>query len=255
MLVIVAGTECKKQFDLLTAEKKPEVKVEIKAKEEPKETVVPPVAPPPPAPPPSVIKRENSSNSLDTAEEHFFNANGHVGVDGPFSYPPPAFPVPPPAAEYGYGAGWQPPFWNQTGASWLSQQPQPETSNLTNNHVEEEEPEKVEEESTALDLDSRIELLLRGKISAALNTPAFLQLPFNDGSSNSGSSRSSSRAGNEIKREPCSSPPLSPPPSPFLSQEIYLEHHKAAHPEPQRKNNYQNLVAVLHILHIYLFLM
>ena len=81
MLAYFTGTECKKQFDLLTAEKKPEVKVEVKAKEEPKEAVVPPVAPPPAAPPPSVIKRENSSNSLDTAaEDNYFNANGHVGV-------------------------------------------------------------------------------------------------------------------------------------------------------------------------------
>ena len=54
------------------------------------------------------------------------------------------------------------------------------------------------EEPVALDLDSRIELLLKGKISAALNTPAFLQLQL-DGSSNSGSSRSSSRAADHVK--------------------------------------------------------
>ena len=70
------------------------------------------------------------------------------------------------------------------------------------------------EEPVALDLDSRIELLLKGKISAALNTPAFLQLQL-DGSSNSGSSRSSSRAADHDKNvDPCASPPLSPPPIP-----------------------------------------
>ena len=223
---------------MLTAEKKLEIKVEIKSKEEPKEVVVPAVAQqPPPVPIPSVIQRENSSsNSLEPTDDHYFNTNGHAGssVDGPFNFPPPTFALPPPTTDY--YSPWQPPYnWNQTGAAWLTQQSQPETSNLSNNHVEEEESEKAEEEPITLDLDSRIELLLKGKISAALNTPAFLQLPFNDGSSNSGSSRSSSRAGNEIKRDTCVSPPLSPPPSPFLSQEICLEHHKAAHPEQQRK--------------------
>jgi hypothetical protein len=70
------------------------------------------------------------------------------------------------------------------------------------------------EAPVALDLDSRIELLLKGKISAALNTPGFLQLQL-DGSSNSGSSRSSSRAADHDKNvDPCASPPLSPPPIP-----------------------------------------
>jgi len=213
----------------MTAEKKPEVKPEIKKietkpNEELKETVIPI--------PPPVVQRENSNsqqqntNNLET-EEHYFNSNGHVGVgvDGPFSFPPPAFSVPPPSTDF-YG-GWHQQFWNTPAPSWVTQPP-PEAALVNTNHEE----EKKDEEPVVLDLDSRIELLLKGKISAALNTPAFLQLQL-DGSSNSGSSRSSSRAADHDKNvDPCASPPLSPPPSPFLSQEIYLEHYKAAHPEP-----------------------
>lgn len=179
-----------------------------------------------------MVQRENSNsqqqntNNLET-EEHYFNSNGHVGVgvDGPFSFPPPAFSVPPPSTDF-YG-GWHQQFWNTPAPSWVTQPP-PEAALVNSNHEE----EKKDEEPLVLDLDSRIELLLKGKISAALNTPAFLQLQL-DGSSNSGSSRSSSRAADHDKNVgPCASPPLSPPPSPFLSQEIYLEHYKAAHPEP-----------------------
>lgn len=227
-IVETLGSECKKQFDLLTAEKKPEVKPEVKKVEpkveEPKETVAPAPAPPIPLP---VVPRENSSsNSLET-EEPYFNSNGHVGVDGPFSFPPPSFSVPPPNTDF-YG-GWQQPFWNTSAPSWMTQPP-PEASGVNSNQ---EEATPKEEEPVSLDLDTRIELLLKGKITAALNNPAFLQLQL-DGSSHSGSSRSSSRAADHDGRnENCSSPPLSPPPSPFLSQEIYLDHHRAAHPEAQ----------------------
>lgn len=224
----LTGAECKKQFDLLTAEKKPEVKPEVKKtepkiKEEVKET---PTPIPPPAAPPPALKRDPSSGSLSNSadnEDHFFNTNGHT-VEAPFSFPPPNFAVPPPTADY-YGGWHQPTFWN-SGNSWLTQPP-PENSN----HLNEQEDDKKEEEHVPLDLDTRIELLLKGKMST-LNTPAFLQLHL-DGSSNSGSSRSSSRAADHVNKtmDPCVSPPLSPPPSPFLSQEIYLEHHKAAHPE------------------------
>lgn len=224
------GAECKKQFELLTAEKKPEVKPEVKKfenkiNEEPKET---PFPIPPPVVPAPVVQRENSSGSNAEMEEHFFKTNGHVGVDGPFNFPPPTFSVPPPTAEF-YG-GWHQPFWNTSAPSWMTQPP-PDSTCISGNHEE----EKKEEEPSNLDLDTRIELLLKGKISAALNTPAFLQLQL-DGSSHSGSSRSSSRAADLDSKnfEQCSSPPLSPPPSPFLSQEIYLEYHRAAHPELQQ---------------------
>ena len=202
---------------------KPEVKkLEPKLSEEPKETTVP--VPPPIVPPPVAQRENSSSNSLET-EEHYFNTNGHVsvGVDGPFSFPPPTFSVPPPTEFYG---GWHQPFWNSSAPSWITQPP-PDAVPLNSNHEE----EKKEEEQAVLDLDTRIELLLKGKISAALNTPAFLQLQL-DGSSSSDSSRSSSRAADHDKNmENCASPPLSPPPSPFLSQEIYLDYHRAAHPE------------------------
>lgn len=222
------GAECKKLFETLTTEKKPEVKPEIKKienkpSEEP-ETVVP-------VPPLQVIQREKSSSQLQTtnnleSEEHYFNSNGHAGVEGSYNFPPPSFSVPPPTADF-YG-GWHQQFWNTSAPSWVTQPP-PEAALANSNHEE----EKKEEEPLVLDLDSRIELLLKGKISAALNTPAFLQLHL-DGSSNSGSSRSSSRAADHDNKnvDPCSSPPLSPPPSPFLSQEIYFEYYKAAHPEP-----------------------
>lgn len=224
----ISGLECKKLFESLTTEKKPEVKpeikkVETKPNEEP-ETVVP-------VPPPSVVQRDKSSSQLQStnsleSEEHYFNSNGHVGVEGSYIFPPPAFSVPPPTADF-YG-GWHQQFWNTSAPSWVTQPP-PEAAFANSNHEE----EKKEEEPLVLDLDSRIELLLKGKISAALNTPAFLQLQL-DGSSNSGSSRSSSRAADHDNKnvDPCASPPLSPPPSPFLSQEIYLDHYKAAHPEP-----------------------
>lgn len=189
---------------------------------------MPTPGPPLSVPPPATQRENNSSNSLET-EETYFNSNGHVGVDGPFSFPPPSFSVPPPTAEF-YG-GWHQPFWNSTAPSWIAQTPQ-ETNPVNSNHEEDKK-----EGETSLDLDTRIELLLKGKITAALNTPAFFQLQL-DGSSHSGSSRSSSRAADHDNKnlENCSSPLLSPPPSPFLSHETYFEHYRAAHPEvPQCK--------------------
>ena len=94
---MILGLECKKQYDLLTAEKKQDVKVEVKKVEtKPKEEVkeVPAPAAPSVPPPPVAVQRENSSNNLET-EDHFYNSNGHVGMDGPFNYPPPSFPPPP----------------------------------------------------------------------------------------------------------------------------------------------------------------
>lgn len=241
------GLECKKQYDLLTAEKKQDVKVEVKKVEpKPKEEVPKevPAPAPPTVPPPVAVQRENSINNLET-EEQFYNSNGHVGMDGPFNYPPPSFP--PPA---GYNS-WHQPFWNpMSGASWLAQAPLENTMNhataaavaaaaaavaaataatTTTNHeaTTHEEEKKEDEAPAALDLDTRIELLLKGKMNA-LSAPAFLQLQL-DGSSSEDSSRSSSRAENPTAIDPCSSPPLSPPPSPFLSQEIYLEYYRAAH--------------------------
>ena len=88
--------ECKKQYDLLTAEKKQDVKVEVKKVEpKPKEEVPKevPAPAPPTVPPPVAVQRENSINNLET-EEQFYNSNGHVGMDGPFNYPPPSFPPP-----------------------------------------------------------------------------------------------------------------------------------------------------------------
>ena len=247
------GTECKKQYELLTVEKKPEVKPEVKkpetkpVKEEAKDAV--PVIPPPAAPPPAIQRENSSSNSLDAAagsEEHYYNTNGHLGTDGAFNFPPPAFNAPPqPTGDFSY-SGWHQPFWNTSAASWIPQQPpplEPINSGSNNNHLETDEVSRTkleEQDSPPLDLDSRIELLLKGKMTAALNTPAFL-LGQLDGDSSAGSSRSSSRAGDD--RDLCSSPPLSPPPSPFLSQEIYLNYHKAAHPEVQGIFNYSLLVA------------
>ncbi len=94
-----------------------------------------------------------------------------------------------------------------------------------------------------LDLDARIELLLKGKVNAALAPPAFLTAMLDGSSSDNSknSSRSSSRNGdwrshsrnNQRNRSPfedeCHSPAISPPPSPFLSKDIYMEHYRAAH--------------------------
>lgn len=135
---------------------------------------------------------------------------------------------------------WHQPFWNpMSGASWLTQAPPDNNMNHTPTAasgaaavavpapVNHEEEKKEEETPAALDLDTRIELLLKGKMNA-LSAPAFLQLQL-DCSSPEDSSRSSSRGENQTAINPCSSPPLSPPPSPFLSQEVYLEHYKATH--------------------------
>lgn len=233
----------------MTAEKKLEVKPDVKKpeakpKEESKEAAPPPI-PPPAAPPPVIPQESTTVNNGEAAvpEEHYYNTNGHIGVDAPsFSFPPPNFSVPPPTAEYGYG-GWHPPFWNNPGASWLphqQQQPIPDLVNITNsNHEEAElsdgEAKTEEKDSAPLDLDTRIELLLKGNMAAtaALNTPAFLQLQLEGSSYSGGSSRCSSRGAEDKAVDPCASPPLSIPPSPFLSLEIYLEHHRAAHPEVQ----------------------
>ena len=138
----------------------------------------------------------------------------------------------------GYNS-WHQPFWNpMSGGSWLAQAPPENNMNHTAAAVavatptvaappNQEEEKKEEEAPAALDLDTRIELLLKGKMNA-LSAPAFLQLQL-DCSSPEDSSRSSSRGENHTAVNPCSSPPLSIPPSPFLSQEIYMEHYRTAH--------------------------
>ena len=247
----------------MTAEKKVEVKVEPKVKEE-----EPPILPPPPVPaatpapvppvippavvsvpPPSVpaapaLHRENSSSSMDKEDHFYSNSNGQLDLPPSFNFPPPSFPHPPPTEFFG---GWHQPFWNASASSWLppqQQQSQPVEAPSTTSYNT-EVPPGTESDSKAplLDLDTRIELLLKGKVNAGLTPPAFLnamtQLQL-DGSSpdnTNNSSRSSSRNGelrgssNRSPREDgeCGSPPISPPPSPFISRDSYREHYRATH--------------------------
>jgi len=193
--------------------------------------------PPPPAAPPPVLQRENSNNNIEApivAEDPYYHTNGHAEPSSAYFHGQ-TYNNPPPSAEYGYPPGWPPqPFFNSTYFNHQQPQPQPVPDQEA---LEENSVIKTEEnDQSNLDLDSRIELLLKGKMTAALDTP-FLHLQL-DGSSNSaGSSRCSSRANDDRMANDCASPPLSLPPSPFLSEEIYLEHHKASHPEPAPKSD------------------
>ena len=149
----LSGSECKKQYESLTVERKPEVKPEPKAKEEVKEVAAPVVAaapaPPPSAPPlppvpvPAVVPlhRENSSNSLETEDHFYSNSNGQLGVELPlsFNFPPPSFRPPPPTDFFG---GWHQPFWNTPAASWLPPASLPTDPVVSSNNSAQVLPEK-----------------------------------------------------------------------------------------------------------------
>ena len=107
ILFVSLGIECKKQFDLLTVEKKLEIKPEVKpevekvAAKQKEELQYVPDSPPPSVPPPVIQCEDSSSSSSSIAddsletEDHFYNSSGHIGIEGPFNFPSRAFPTPP----------------------------------------------------------------------------------------------------------------------------------------------------------------
>ncbi|XP_073999250.1 SET domain containing 1 isoform X1 [Rhodnius prolixus] len=258
------GNECRKIFADMTAEKKkkeeelaevPDVKkpppvdedIKKKKKEEKDEksiyrdyttpsSVDTPLTDPSP---------RSFTSSYQTPKDFYSNSSTPIAYDynytAPYFVPPPSHHVPwvwsaPPPSEWEVQPPTMPPPLPPPQPPW--------------NEPEPEKPKKEPSPEKQLDLDTRIELLLKGKGGGA--QPPFLQIINSESEEEEPTVESRKRLSTETENyiaskitslpmppglenfdaspvDDSSDPkPLSTPPSPFLSKEIYLDCHQKA---------------------------
>ncbi|KAL1128908.1 hypothetical protein AAG570_013442 [Ranatra chinensis] len=264
------GNECRHLFEEMTVEKRPEREIEIPEVEEPKKSL-----------PIPVIKEEEYQNKRKSVREQDVN---NIGPSPVRNYPASSYHTPKEwcgnttiAYDYNHHYNSYPEYSSQYRAPqylatpwtlWpdaqavLQQQPgavavathwesvanvPPPTAAPVppvQVPVRPQQLQVVSPEPKKLDLDTRIEMLLKGKGMGGSH-PSFLQIIGNDSDEEDEEVTTKNRkkvdkknsrkeTNNYIDDLPSSSPPessdqpLSTPPSPFLSQEIYLECHRQA---------------------------